>query len=205
MQCGRQQTVTFAANKLPILDRTIVNYLIYRPDLTGERTFIPSLYWRILTMLRFYVGGVFALIAALSATVALSQAANFGTLTLSPGFPRRAGVMRGTTGGAYSLSSIANRDRNNSPCIGFGDTNPDHIMVLEKDFPNLTVQVNTRGKDSTLVIQGPKNNTIRCGDDTGADKDASIQGSNWESGRYKIWVGSFEANRRWNYVLTVQE
>lgn len=156
-------------------------------------------------MLRLYTRSVIALVAALiSATPVLSQrAANFGTLTLSTGF--QAKRVAGTTGGSYSLSSIANRDRNKNPCIGFGDTNPDHIMVLKKDFPSLNVLVNTRGKDTTLVIRGPNPQTIRCGDDTGASKDASVKDSNWQAGTYEIWVGSLEAGQRLNYTLTVQE
>ncbi|NEQ21659.1 MAG: hypothetical protein F6K28_21075 [Microcoleus sp. SIO2G3] len=156
-------------------------------------------------MQRLYGGGVIALIAALSATPVLSQAANFDNLSLAPGFPKAAGQVSGYTGGGYSLSSIANSDRNKKPCIGFGDPTPDHIMVLEQDFSNLSVLVNTGGKDTTLVVQGPNDQTVRCGDDTGSSKDASVQGSNWSAGTYRIWVGSFESGQRLNYTLTVRE
>ena len=157
-------------------------------------------------MLRLYGRGVIALIAALiSATPVLSQvAANFGTLTLSPGFSAKVGRANGTTGGSYSLSSIANRDRNNNRCIGFGDATPDHVLVLQKDFANLSVLVNSGGQDTTIVIQGPNNETVRCGDDTGASKDASVQDS-LKAGTYKVWVGSLEAGQRLSYTLTVQE
>ncbi len=156
-------------------------------------------------MRRLYGGGVIALIAALSATPVLSQTANFDNLTLAPGFPKGAGQVSGYTGGGYSLSSIANSDRNNKPCIGFGDPTPDHIMVLQQDFSNLSVLVNTGGKDTTLVVQGPNDQSIRCGDDTGSSKDASVQGSNWSAGTYRIWVGSFEPGQRLDYTLTVRE
>lgn len=155
-------------------------------------------------MRRLYGGGVIALIAALSATPVLSQAANFGTLTLSPGFVPGSAVTNGNTGGTYSLPSIANRDRNKKPCIGFGSETPDHIIVLEKDFPRLIIRVNSRGKDTTLLIRGP-NNLILCGDDAGSRKDASVEATNLKAGRYEVWVGSIEAGQRWNYNLSVRE
>jgi hypothetical protein len=155
-------------------------------------------------MLRLSGGGIIALIAALNTTPVLSQAANFANLSLSPGFPPTAGQVPGNTGGAYSLSSIANSDRNKTPCIGYGADTPDHIMVLEKDFPKLTVQVNSRARDTTLVVRGPGDFTL-CGDDTGTSKDASVEAFNWKAGEYRIWVGSINPRQRWNYTLTVRE
>ncbi len=141
---------------------------------------------------------------ALSATPVFAQTANFGNLTLSPGFPPGSAQVTGHTGGSYSLPSIANSDRNKQPCIGFGSETPDHIIVLEKDFPKLAIQINSRGKDTTLLIRGP-NNSILCGDDTGSRKDASIESTNLKAGRYEVWVGSLEASQRWNYILTIRE
>ena len=145
-------------------------------------------------------------LALMTATVApaVAESANFGTLDLSPGFSRAAGTARGFTGGSYSLSSITNSDRNGKRCLGFGDTQPDHIIVLQKDFSQLQLKVNTQGKDTTLVVKGP-NNTFLCGDDTGANKDASITQNKWPAGTYEVWVGAFEPNARWKYTLTVQQ
>lgn len=154
-------------------------------------------------MLRLSRRSLVALIAVLSATPVLSQTANFTNLNLSPGFPPRSGRVIGHTGGNYSLSSIANSDRNKKPCIGYGSETPDHIMTLQKDFPRLSVQVNS-GKDTTLVIRGPDNFTL-CGDDTGSSKDASVTASNLKAGEYRIWVGSIDSGKRWNYTLTVRE
>jgi hypothetical protein len=147
---------------------------------------------------------ILALVTILSATPVLAEVANFQTLTLSPGFKSSAAVVRGYTNGSYSLSAIANRDRHKNPCIGFGSPKPDHIMVLEKDFPQLTVQVDSKGKDTTLVIQGP-DGSIRCGDDTGRKKDASVQDTDWKAGRYSIWIGSIEAGQTWNYNLSAHQ
>lgn len=148
-----------------------------------------------------------ALAVALSATPAFSQAANFGGLKLSLGFAPATGQASGRTGGTYSLSSIANSDRNNKACIGYGSETPDHIMLLESNFPKLTVEVNS-GKDTTLVIRGP-NNLILCGDDTktskGVSKDASVEATNLPAGEYRVWVGAIQEGQRWNYSLTVRQ
>jgi len=155
-------------------------------------------------MLRLYGRSFIAVIAALSATPVLSQSTNFDTLTLSPGFAKGKGVVTGYTGGSFSLSSIANSDRNNNPCIGFGGSEtPDHILVLEKDFPRLKIQVKS-GKDTTLVIKGP-DNLILCGDDTGSSKDASVEASNLPAGKYSVWVGTINPRQNWNYTITVRE
>lgn len=148
------------------------------------------------------------LLAMASVIIAIPVAAqkpNFGSVSLAPGFASSAGRVTGYTGGSYSLSTISNRDRNNNPCIGFGDTNPDHIITLEKDFTRLKVQVDSGGNDTTLVIQGPKDNIVACGDDSGNSKDASVEGTKWQSGTYRVWVGTINAGEKHKYTLSVTE
>lgn len=127
----------------------------------------------------------------------------FGKISLSPNSETVKKTVRGYTGGSYNLSAIRKRDRQRNMCIGFADPKPDHILVLEKDFPKLNIKVNSGGYDTTLLIVGPDRKTVRCGDDTGKSKDASIKGKNWEAGTYKIWVGSFKARTRRNYKLSL--
>jgi hypothetical protein len=122
----------------------------------------------------------------------------------SPGFARQDGVLNGATNGSYSLSSIAKFDRDQNPCLGFSGNTPDHKIVLEKGFAKLSFQVNSRGKDTTLIIKAP-NGQIFCGDDTGAKKDASITARDLGSGEYDVWVGSIEPSKRWSYSLTISE
>ncbi len=129
----------------------------------------------------------------------------FGKISLSPNTEAAKKTVRGYTGGSYRLSAIGKRDRLKNLCIGFADPKPDHILVLEKDFPKLNIKVNSGGYDTTLLIVGPDKKTIRCGDDTGKSKDASINGKNWKAGTYKIWVGSFQAEFRRNYRLYLQQ
>ncbi|MGB6299437.1 MAG: hypothetical protein WBF90_25110 [Rivularia sp. (in: cyanobacteria)] len=129
----------------------------------------------------------------------------FGKISLSPNSEAVKKIVTGYTGGSYSLSAVSKRDRNRNLCIGFADPKPDHILVLEKDFSKLNIKVNSGGYDTTLLIVGPDDKTVRCGDDTGRSKDASINDSNWKAGTYKIWVGSFKASTRKNYRLSLIE
>ncbi|MCC5665127.1 hypothetical protein LC653_14690 [Nostoc sp. CHAB 5784] len=155
--------------------------------------------------LQFRNGWLLALLAAITATPVIAETANFGTFTLSTNFNPAQGTVQGFTGGSYSLSAISNRDRDQKACIGFADPNPDHIMVLEKDFPQMTIQIDSNGNDTTLLIQGPDQTTIRCGDDTGKSKDASVSDRNWKSGTYRIWVGTFNSGVKQDYTLKVEQ
>lgn len=133
---------------------------------------------------------------------ALAQQANFEALTLSESSP--AASVEGFTNGLSALSSIAGRDRNGAICTGFADTNPDHIMVLQQDFASLTLQVNSGSNDTNLLIQGPDDGTVRCGEDTDRrNPDARIQDQNWSAGTYRIWVGAHDQGQRYNYTLSV--
>ncbi|MGB7442127.1 MAG: hypothetical protein WA919_13730 [Coleofasciculaceae cyanobacterium] len=144
------------------------------------------------------------LIAVLSSTPALSEDSNFGEVSLAPGFPPGSVQVVGHTGGNYPLTSIANRDSNNKPCYGYGDETPDHIIVLEQNFSNFSLLVNSGGENTTLVVKSP-DGKFYCGDDTGPSEDASVRGLDLSAGTYKVWVGSVEAGQNWNYTLTVQE
>lgn len=152
----------------------------------------------------FKNGVILAAACAIAALPVLAETANFGTLTLSPGFGAATATLRGSTGGSYSVSAIANADRHKNKCLGFATPTPDHIIVLQQNFSKLTIQVNSGGKDTTLLVQGP-GNTVRCGDDTGQNKDASIVDSDWQAGSYRIWVGTLEPGVKSNYTLSVQE
>lgn len=141
---------------------------------------------------------------ALNTNPAWADKANFGTLTLSANFQPSAGVISGYTGGAFSLPAIANRDRSGNLCLGFAEQNPDFTIILQKDFSRLNIQVNSFGKDTTLMIKGP-DGVIRCGDDSKGSKDASIVDTGWKAGTYQIWVGAVEPGLKWNYTLSVHE
>ncbi len=153
----------------------------------------------------FPAGCLLAIVSVIIVNPVFANNANFGKISLSPGFEPGKAISTGYTGGSYSLSAISNRDGENNPCIGFADPNPDHILVLEKDFSTLKILVNTGGSDTTLVVQGSNDNSIRCGDDTGSSKDASVESLNWKAGIYKIWVGTFNPGIKKNYNLSIQQ
>ncbi|MEH2276943.1 MAG: hypothetical protein V7K40_19690 [Nostoc sp.] len=155
--------------------------------------------------LQFHGGWLLAILTAITATPVIAETANFGTFNLSTNFDPAQGRVQGFTGGSYSLSAISNRDRDQKACIGFADPTPDHIMVLEKDFSQLIIQVDSNNNDTTLLIQGPGQTTIRCGDDTGKSKDASVSDRNWKRGTYRIWVGTFNPGVKRDYTLTVEQ
>jgi hypothetical protein len=145
--------------------------------------------------------GTLAIIAAVASVPAIAQEANFGKVALSTANP--VGRLSGSTGGSTSLPAIIGpKDYRNNRCLGFGDSKPDHILTLEQNFPSLTVRVSSRG-DTTLVVQGA-DGILRCGDDTGAQKDASIVDTNWKAGIYRIWVGSATPGTQRDYRLTIQ-
>lgn len=136
---------------------------------------------------------------------ALAEIREFSQLTLVLGLNKNEAVVMGYTGGSYSLSSIANNDVNGNVCIGFGDPEPDHILILENDIPNLSLKLKSYGNDSTIVIRGPDKQTIRCSFGQNDDRDVSIQAKNWRAGRYEIWIGSMASDRRVDYVLSAQQ
>jgi hypothetical protein len=141
-------------------------------------------------------------IGAVLATATLVHAqANFEGFTVTE---KGTASVGGSTGGTTSIPAITgSTDRNGNKCLGFGDPNPDHLMTVKTRVSKLSLKVNSGGSDTTIVIQAP-NGELRCGDDTGNKKDASVSGSDWEPGIYKVWVGSMESGARTNYRLTAQ-
>jgi len=131
------------------------------------------------------------------------QDTSFGSLTLNG--TTKSGVLSGSTGGGVSLPAVvSNVDRNNNPCLGFGDDQPDHQLILKQDFARLQLRVNSGGADTTLVVQGP-GGVVRCGDDSSSsNKDAAINDTDWSAGTYNIWVGTTTPRVRRNYTLTVK-
>jgi hypothetical protein len=155
--------------------------------------------------LKFQSSWLLAAIIAIISTPVVAQRANFGTLELSPGFTAEQGITTGYTGGSYSLSAISNRDKDKKVCIGFGDPNPDHILVLEEEFDKLTISIDSGGQDTTVFIKSFDDAAVRCGDDTGSSKDGSVSDRHWKKGMYQLWVGTFNPGVKAKYTLKIQE
>ncbi len=141
--------------------------------------------------------------SVVSATVVMAEAtANFDGFTLNS--TKKTASVGGSTGGSVSIPAITGgSDRSGNKCLGFGDSKPDHLMTLTQAVTKLNLKVNSSGRDTTIVIQGPEGE-LRCGDDTGNKKDASFSSSTWGAGTYKIWVGSMTPGDRGSYRLSAQ-
>lgn len=115
-----------------------------------------------------------------------------------------AAVSRGYTGGSVSLPGfVAARDLHGNRCVGFGDALPDYQLILDRDFPELSIAVESGGRDTTLVVRGPQDDTIRCADDWNGNPDAALSDTDWEAGTYEIWVGTLDPGQEWTYTLSV--
>jgi hypothetical protein len=141
-----------------------------------------------------------ALLTTLITAPVRAEGSNFGDFTLDA--QTKIAVVTGSTGGATSLPAIvANADRQGRPCLGFADPKPDHVMKLPKAASKLSLQVDSGGGSSTLVIVGP-DGTVRCSG--GSKKDALLEEANWQAGSYQVWVGSMTPGKKRNYRLVVQ-
>lgn len=145
-----------------------------------------------------------AVSCVLGTTPALAETANFGSRSLTPGFSLEDGNVTGYTGGSYSFSALANRDIQGNSCLGYGDSQPDYILTLEKDFTALQLMVDSGGADTTLIIEGPEG--FWCGNDIDDfNPDARIVGEDVKAGSYSVWVGTMTPGDRQNYTLTISE
>ncbi|MDC0835406.1 Alpha-mannosidase [Geitlerinema sp. FC II] len=145
-----------------------------------------------------------AIVVLLSVVNRLAVSANdsfFGVLRPSS---EESVVSRGYTGGSVSLPGlVTDRDRHGNLCVGFGDSLPDYQLVLDRDFPELSITIDSGGRDTTLIVRGPRDNTVRCADDWHDSADAVLSDTNWEAGTYEIWVGTMEPGAEWTYRLSV--
>lgn len=142
-------------------------------------------------------------IAAISALPAIAADSLYGEITLIPGFEHR--TNNGFTGGTVSFTEKFNRDREGNLCVGYGDITPDYILVVSEDLPQLTLEVDSGGNDTTLVIQDRDRNILYCGDDFNNNPDARLSYDNFPAGTYQVWIGSFDPNQRWNYNFIARE
>lgn len=121
--------------------------------------------------------------------------ANFGAVTLAPGFVPDPSVHNGTSGGAVSASSV------NPSCAGYVSARPDHLFNATGAFANLRVLVNSTS-DTTLVVRRP-DGTFMCNDDADGTNPA-VAGA-FPPGQYRIWVGSYQQGQNAAYRLGFTE
>lgn len=125
----------------------------------------------------------------------------FENITLSPAFTPDPSTVRGISGGSTSASEVAGRAETvTGPCNGFVDQQPDHTIVLTEFFNYLSFQIQS-SDDTTLVIRGPGGTW--CNDDY-SGKNPGIAGQ-WLSGTYEVWIGSYDQNAYYPYVIRITE
>ncbi len=154
---------------------------------------------RIKTIL--FLGVLFSLIGIQTIKPVLSQGrlltSIFEDVNLYPQSPQNRTIIRGLSGGPISAKETTGRENTvTGPCVGFIDQEPDHRLVLNGFFESLKLEVKS-SEDTTLVIRGPGGSW--CNDDF-EGKNPGIIGQ-WFSGTYEIWVGSYQRNKYYPYLI----
>jgi hypothetical protein len=123
----------------------------------------------------------------------------FENLTLTPN--QVATTVRGISGGPLAAAQVAERaETATGPCIGFVDTQPDHVLTLTEPFNGLSLQVQS-AEDTTLVIKGPGGSWCN---DSYTSANPGIAGQ-WLPGTYDVWVGSHRSTGFFPYIIRIFE
>jgi hypothetical protein len=125
----------------------------------------------------------------------------FEDIAIAPNFTPKVMELRGISGGEVETQKTSGRKSTETgPCIGFIDATPDHKITLTKAFRYLKLQVKSSG-DTILLVRGPGGSW--CSDDV-SDRNPEIAGD-WLEGTYEVWVGSYEKNASFPYLLQITE
>lgn len=125
----------------------------------------------------------------------------FEDIAIAPRFTPKAIELRGISGGGVETQKKSGRKvTETGDCIGFIDSEPDHKITLTKPFKYLNMQVKSSG-DTILLVRGPGGSW--CSDDV-SDRNPEI-GGDWLEGTYEVWVGSYEENTSFPYLLQLTE
>lgn len=113
---------------------------------------------------------------------------NFGSMSLGIGFtPDPFGVEVLSGGGVDVFSALSEAD-----CSGYATRSPDYSLEWTDDGGDLLRILVVAEGDTTLIVNDPYGDWF-CNDDT-SGFDPMVEFVNPESGRYDIWIGSFEIN-----------
>ena len=97
-------------------------------------------------------------------------------------------IIDGMSGGTVQAVDVVNtKETSTGLCSGLVNQQPNHILILKTFFEFLKIEVSS-STDTTILVQGPGG--VWCNDDYNNDNPA-LEGQ-WQAGKYKIWVGSYE-------------
>jgi len=134
-----------------------------------------------------------------SAQPSTSDDPNFGTINLTAGFNNDPRVIRVVSGGTTSASSVG---RN---CAGYVSRAPDVRLNYTAGSGLPLIISAASSDDTTLVVNGPNGNW-HCDDDGGENGlNPSIRFNNPTSGRYEIWIGSYQQGQNSEARLHISE
>jgi hypothetical protein len=85
-------------------------------------------------------------------------------------------------------------------CDGFVNRQPNYTLTLNSFFNYLKIEVESP-VDTTILVKGPGG--VWCNDDADST-NPSIEGQ-WQPGKYKIWVGSYQENSVNNHRIRITE
>lgn len=139
------------------------------------------------TTLRYLAAGT---ALALMAGTALGQTPgatpSHGTVVLEAGFPDDPHSVGVRAGGAFDATRL---DQN---CAGFVNEAPNLALDYRAGTYDLYISA-ASDADTTLAVSGP-DGSVHCDDDSGTGAlDPGVQITEPASGRYQIWVGTYQA------------
>jgi hypothetical protein len=111
---------------------------------------------------------------------------NYGTASLRSGFTPDPWTKSILAGGSSPASAAK------SGCEGSVSAAPDIQIFFQPGEADLTFRVRA-SEDTTLLINTP-NGRFYCDDDSGGDLDPKVTITNPQSGRYDIWVGTYNGS-----------
>lgn len=127
------------------------------------------------------------------------DAANFGQVTLAPGFSPDPYSVSIRSGGTLDIGAM----ELGPGCLGSGTFQPDFILQYAGDGDMLRLYVDGNG-DTGLVVNAP-DGSWHCNDDSydGLDPTVTFQGA--ESGQYDVWVTSYSEGENVDGTLSITE
>lgn len=108
-------------------------------------------------------------------------------------------IVRGISGGEVEATDLVDTEGTTTGfCNGFVNNRPNHVLVLKSFFEFLKIEVDS-STDTTIVVEGPGG--VWCNDDSD-DANPAIEGQ-WQPGRYKIWIGSYQEDINYDYQIRI--